>query len=86
LYATVQPTSVENFYQNYNALVESGAGHPVLIAAMQQFVINMQPEPCKGTDSLQGCLVFTDDLAPIEWITNSLVLNYVLFGDMEGLQ
>jgi spermidine synthase len=86
VYATVQPTSVENFYQNYNALVESGVGHAVLIAAMQQFVINMQPEPCKGTESLQGCRVFTDDLAPIEWITNSLVLNYVLFGDMEGLQ
>jgi len=56
------------------------------MAAMQQYILNQQPEPCKGSESLQGCRVFTDDLAPIEWITNSLVLNYVLFGDMEELQ
>jgi hypothetical protein len=30
-------------------------------------------------------VVYTDDRAPIEWITNDMVLSYVLFGDMESL-
>jgi hypothetical protein len=29
--------------------------------------------------------VFTDDRAPIEWITNNMVLNFVLSGDVEAL-
>ncbi len=31
-------------------------------------------------------LVFTDDRAPIELITNEMVLNFVLFGDVESLR
>ena len=27
-------------------------------------------------------VVYTDDWSPIEWITNGMVLNYVLTGDM----
>ena len=86
IYATVQQTSEGNFYHNYNSLELSGLGHPLLIAAMQQYILNQQPEPCKDSKLLQGCTVFTDDRAPIEWITNRLVLNYVLFGDMDVLQ
>jgi hypothetical protein len=29
--------------------------------------------------------VYTDDWSPIEWVTNSMVLNYVLFGDLEEI-
>jgi hypothetical protein len=39
----------------------------------------LQPTP--GVD-----VVYTDDWAPIEWITNNMVLNFVLFGEMEDLQ
>jgi len=27
--------------------------------------------------------VFTDDHAPVEWITNDMVLRFLLFGEME---
>jgi hypothetical protein len=40
---------------------------------------NLRPTPESQT-------VFTDDLAPIEWITNNMVLYYVLFGDLEVVQ
>ena len=33
-----------------------------------------------------GGQVFTDDLAPIEWITNSMIVNFFLSGEVEKLQ
>lgn len=30
--------------------------------------------------------VYTDDLSPIEWVTNKIVMDYVLSGEVEGLQ
>jgi len=33
-----------------------------------------------------GGQVFTDDLAPIEWITNSMIANFFLSGETEMLQ
>lgn len=79
IYATVQPTSIENFYNNLIYLYTLQDIHPVLIDAMQIVVANLQPLPDVET-------VYTDDWAPIEWITNNMVLNYVLFGDIEVLQ
>ena len=38
---------------------------------------NLQPTPAGG-------MVFTDDLAPIEWITNDMVLRFILGGGVEG--
>jgi hypothetical protein len=29
--------------------------------------------------------VYTDDWSPIEWVTNQMVLSYVLFGDLEQI-
>jgi len=90
VYATKQPTTVDDLYQNYQALVERNEKHedvhPILINALQRAIMNMQPNPCEGSSPVQGCVVFTDDWAPIEWITNSLVLNYVLFSGMEEVQ
>jgi len=79
IYATQQPTSVENLYLNLFELSESQNVHPLLIEALQITVLNLQPTPESST-------VFTDDLAPIEWITNNMVLRFMLFGDMEVLQ
>ncbi len=39
---------------------------------------NLQP----GFDTT---MVFTDDRAPIEWLTNNLVINFILHGDVESL-
>lgn len=79
VYATRQPTSVENLYANLVYLSGRGDVHPLLLEASRLAALNMQPTPATTT-------VFTDDLAPIEWITNNMILRFILFGDMEVLQ
>ena len=86
VYATRQPTTIDDLYQNYQALTERQDVLPILTEAVSRAVANLQPNPCAGPNSSQDCLVFSDDWAPIEWITNSLVLNYVLFSGMEEIQ
>jgi MFS family permease len=79
VYATKQPTSVDDLMRNYNALSTRGDVHPLLLTAMSSTIVNMQP----GYETTQ---VFTDDKAPIEWLTNNLIVNFLLHGDVEGLQ
>ncbi|MGW8142924.1 MAG: spermidine synthase [Anaerolineales bacterium] len=79
IYATKQPTNEENLFVNLFELTENPDVHPLLIEAMKVTALNMQPVPESG-------VIFTDDLAPIEWITNNMVLRFMLFGDMEILQ
>jgi predicted membrane-bound spermidine synthase len=79
IFATQQPTSAENLYVNLFELSQLGDVHSLLIESLQVSALNLQPLPAPGT-------VFTDDLAPIEWITNNMVLRFMLYGDMEVLQ
>ena len=78
LYATVQPTTLDDVYANYAALLERGDAHPLLLDALQRAIAYMQPAP-------QSEMVFTDDLAPIEWITNDMILSYMV-GGMDELK
>jgi spermidine synthase len=79
IYATRRPTKIENLYNNLLSLYTQKDAHPLLISAIKRMVANQQPVPV-------GQVVYTDDWAPIEWITNSMVLSYVLTGDMESLK
>ncbi len=79
VYASKQPTSVENLFANYNTLNARGDAHPLLLTAMSSTIVNMQP-------SYESTQVFTDDKAPIEWLTNNLIVNFLLHGDVEALQ
>ena len=79
IYATKQTTSADNLYTNLFELLERPDIHPLLIEALEITALNLQPTPESKT-------VFTDDLAPIEWITNNMVLRFMLYGDMEVLQ
>jgi hypothetical protein len=78
VYATVQPTKMENLYNNLLYLLSRKDVNPLLLDAVQRVVVYQQPTP-------DSKVVFTDDLAPIEWITNNMVLRFVLFGNMESL-
>jgi spermidine synthase len=78
VYATLQPTRLENLYANFEYLKLAGA-HPLLWSSVDITLQNLQPTP----DSLT---VYTDDLAPIELITNQLVLDFVLSGGVEELK
>jgi len=79
IYASVQPTSANDLVHNYNALITRGDLHPLLQTAISSAIVNMQP----GYETTQ---VFTDDKAPIEWLTNNLIVNFLLHGDVEALQ
>jgi hypothetical protein len=46
---------------------------------MMLTLANLQPAPQQTT-------VFTDDLNPIEWLTNNLILNFLLEGGAEAMQ
>jgi spermidine synthase len=79
LFATVQPTSQANLVQNLDALMPRSNIDPLLVETLQITAANFQPSPERG-------IVFTDDKAPIELITNQIVLDFLLSGDTEILQ
>ena len=78
IYATRQPTQVAELAVNHELLAQRGDVHPLLIESIQVAVANLQPTP--DID-----VVYTDDWSPIEWVTNSMVLNFVLFGDVNEI-
>jgi len=79
VYATKQPTSWIYLYQNYLILSKDKQTHPLLIEAMGITILNQQPTPSQQ-------LVFTDDKAPVEWLTHSLILHFMLSGGLNELQ
>jgi spermidine synthase len=78
IYATLLPTRLENLYANFEYLFTTGV-HPLLWNAVDITLKNIQPTPDSHT-------VYTDDLAPIELITNQLVLDFFLSGGTEDLK
>ena len=70
IYATVQPTEVQNLEENLRLLYESDMPDSTLVQSIKIALRNMRPLP-------EGGQVFTDNKAPIEWITNQMVLNNV---------
>jgi spermidine synthase len=74
LYATVQPTRADNLRANLAQLELAGV-HPLLMSAVRSAVKNLQPTPHSTT-------VFTDDVAPVEQLTNSIVIRFVLSGSL----
>lgn len=78
IYATVQPTSFANLQANYDALANTDA-HPLLLASIERALANLRETP-------NGGLVLTDERAPIEWIINTMVLNFLASAGVEELQ
>jgi spermidine synthase len=78
VYATLQLTRVEDLYANFEYL-QNVRAHPLLLTAVETTIVNLQPTPESHT-------VYTDNLAPIELITNQLVLDFVLTGGIQGLK
>ncbi|MBN1668984.1 MAG: fused MFS/spermidine synthase, partial [Anaerolineales bacterium] len=78
VYATANPSQITDLHENFRLLVNDPTTHPLLLEAINRAIVYQQPVP-------DADLVFTDDWAPIEWLTNDMVLRYVLFGDVEDL-
>ena len=79
LFASIQPVSVDNLAANYDALLASPETHPLLLETMQVTLSSLQPDPPPAQ-------VFTDDLAPIEGITNDMIVKFMLAGELELLK
>lgn len=77
VFATRQATSPQSLTANWLALGESGAP-ATLVQAVGQAVQNLQATP-------RSTIVFTDDLAPIEQLTNALALRFLLSGELGEL-
>ncbi len=77
VYATIARTRPENLTAN---LVELGrAGAPALLTdVLARTLAGLQPTP-------PSTMVFTDDRAPVETLVNSIVLRFVLSGDLQSL-
>ncbi len=70
IYATVQPTNWEYLEENYISLAADDDTHPLLIESIRIALESKRPLPSGG-------MVFTDDKAPIERITNQMVLSNI---------
>jgi spermidine synthase len=79
IYATRQPTNWQNLYANYDRLSVQSDVHPLLVEVLQRAVLLRQEVPASQ-------VIFTDDRSPIEWITNTMVLSYVFFSDMQEIR
>jgi spermidine synthase len=78
VYATRQPTQFANLVTNLERLKGEANTPGLLIGSMQVAAAFAQPTPPVS-------VVYTDDWTPIEWVTNNMVLNYVLFGDLHEI-
>ncbi len=79
LYATKQPTVVDTFNANLLNMMADTQAPELLLTSAQVAMDNLQPEPSGGE-------IYSDDRSPIEWVTNSLVINFILGGGMETAQ
>ena len=79
IFATVQPTGSSDLQANYNLMVQNQGVNPLLAESIKTTIENIQAEPPPG-------LVFTDDRAPVEWITNNMVINFLITGEQEVLR
>jgi len=79
IFATRQPTEAGNLRANLDWLSGQAVVHPLLLETLQVTAANLQPGYGQG-------VVFTDDRAPIEWITNDMVVRFLLSDGMDTLE
>jgi len=72
--ATVQPTTPENLLANRDLM--GPEVHPLLPAMLERAYTNLRPTPTGGP-------ILTDDRAPVELMTDLLLVNFVLSGSSE---
>lgn len=71
IFATLQPTSKQNLLNNLVALSADETTPDLLLQTLQVTAAYLKDTPTSGR-------VYTDDLAPIEWVTNSMVMSFLL--------
>jgi spermidine synthase len=77
IFATSQPTNLDDFRQNLDHLSLSPDVDPLLLHVLRVTASAIMPEP-----KLDPRLIFTDDRAPVEWITNGMVLSFLFSSEV----
>ena len=67
IFATKSITSENNLMDNYFVLMSEPETHPLILSALEKTILNLQSTPSGG-------IIFTDDKAPVEKLTNSMIL------------
>lgn len=78
LFAAREETSWDNLFANYTHLFTTDVD-PLLLEAMAVTLTFQQPAP-------EMTRVYTDDRTPIEWVTNKIVLDFIIIGGLGDLQ
>ncbi|PKN89616.1 MAG: hypothetical protein CVU45_06740 [Chloroflexi bacterium HGW-Chloroflexi-7] len=79
LFATNTETNLQNFLDNYVILNEDQETNQFLLGVMATTYSGLQETANDG-------IIFTDDLAPIEGITNSMIMQFIFSGEVETLE
>ena len=79
IFASAQPTQETDLFKNYLYLKNSPGTPALLLESMEITLSSLQPAPQVGQ-------IFSDDHAPIEWITNNMILSFLFSDDMENMQ
>jgi predicted membrane-bound spermidine synthase len=79
IYATRQPTEARNLLNNLIQLTEDKSTPPLLLETIQIALANLKDTP-------PTTQVYTDDRSPIEWVTNTMVLQYLVTDDLSILE
>jgi predicted membrane-bound spermidine synthase len=79
IFASKFPTSENNLIENYLNLQSTQNVHPLVFSALESTILNIKPSPTEG-------IIFTDDRAPVEWVTNEMIFNFFFKEGIEVLQ
>ncbi len=79
VFATKSPSESSNLLANLVALSSTGTTSPLLLDTMQITAANLKEMPATGR-------IYTDDLAPVEWITNDMVVRFLISDNLSTLQ
>ena len=79
IYATRKVSRPTDLISNYSALVKIPNANTLILETLQLAIANLQTE-------YQSAMVFTDDRAPIEWITNQMIIGFITQGGAHQLQ
>jgi spermidine synthase len=78
LIGTVQETTFQDLVDNYISLQEQNVD-PLLLDVLERAIENSQPLPSTS-------VVFTDDKAPIEQLTDAIALRFIFEGNLDTLK
>ena len=78
IFATKKHTEKDNLISNYILLSETEDPSVLLLNTLEIAILNQQPAPQAGP-------IFTDDLAPVEWITNAMIFDLFFSENVEEL-